>query len=183
MSQNVKLILYSVKDIAAAKKLFGTFLNAEPYVDQPYYVGYKVGDMEVGLTPNVNKQDVKPPSIPMTERVGKRKEYLENQKEYLEDLKLYEKYPNLFNKPQEPTYVPVYVPDTHDKEQDYSYASGDVKAGAVSILSPTGIKTWVIPGALSQEDAIGIKGPKPKKVKLKQEYPFPENIYKEEQAA
>jgi predicted enzyme related to lactoylglutathione lyase len=27
-------------------------LGVEPYVDQPYYVGYRVGDLEIGLDPN-----------------------------------------------------------------------------------------------------------------------------------
>ncbi len=49
MSQEIKLIVYPVKDFAAAKKLYGTFLGVEPYADSPYYVGYKVGDQEVGL--------------------------------------------------------------------------------------------------------------------------------------
>jgi len=48
----VKLIVYSVKDIAAAKKVFGAFLGVEPYVDSAYYVGYKVGDLEIGLDPH-----------------------------------------------------------------------------------------------------------------------------------
>jgi hypothetical protein len=27
-------------------------LGVEPYVGQPYYVGYRVGDLEIGLDPN-----------------------------------------------------------------------------------------------------------------------------------
>jgi hypothetical protein len=27
-------------------------LGVEPYIDEPYYVGYRVGDMEIGLDPN-----------------------------------------------------------------------------------------------------------------------------------
>ena len=27
-------------------------MDVEPYVDGPYYVGYKEGDMEIGLDPN-----------------------------------------------------------------------------------------------------------------------------------
>ncbi len=27
-------------------------MGVEPYVDQPYYVGYRVGDLEIGLDPN-----------------------------------------------------------------------------------------------------------------------------------
>ncbi len=52
MTQNIKAIVYPVKDIEKAKAFFGKFLNAEPYVDSPYYVGYRVGDQEVGLDPN-----------------------------------------------------------------------------------------------------------------------------------
>ncbi|MDB5163737.1 MAG: hypothetical protein JWS12_355 [Candidatus Saccharibacteria bacterium] len=52
MAKNIKLIVYPVKDLEAAKTLFGKFLGVEPYVDGPYYVGYKQGDLEVGLDPN-----------------------------------------------------------------------------------------------------------------------------------
>ena len=52
MAQNVKLIVYPVKDVEKAKEFYGTFLGVEPYVDGSYYVGYRVGDMEVGLDPN-----------------------------------------------------------------------------------------------------------------------------------
>ncbi len=57
----IKLIVYSVKDLNAAKKVFGTFLGAEPYVDGAYYVGYRVGDMEVGLDPNGQAQGFNAP--------------------------------------------------------------------------------------------------------------------------
>jgi hypothetical protein len=43
MNQGVKIIIYPVKDMAQAKKRFRTLLGVEPYSDQPYYVGYKVG--------------------------------------------------------------------------------------------------------------------------------------------
>jgi len=52
MAQNIKLIVYPAKDLAGAKALFGKFLGVEPYVDGPYYVGHKLGDLEVGLDPN-----------------------------------------------------------------------------------------------------------------------------------
>jgi predicted enzyme related to lactoylglutathione lyase len=48
----VSLIVYPAKELASTKKLFSKFLGGEPYVDGPYYVGYKVGDMEIGLDPN-----------------------------------------------------------------------------------------------------------------------------------
>ncbi len=52
MAQNIKIIVYPVKDIEKAKAFYGKFLDVEPYVESPYYVGYRVGDQEVGLDPN-----------------------------------------------------------------------------------------------------------------------------------
>jgi predicted enzyme related to lactoylglutathione lyase len=52
MAQNVKLLVFPVKDIEKAKTFYGKFLGVEPYVESPYYVGYRVGDQEVGLDPN-----------------------------------------------------------------------------------------------------------------------------------
>jgi predicted enzyme related to lactoylglutathione lyase len=52
MTQNIKLIVYPVKDIEKAKAFYGKFLDAEPYVESPYYVGYRIGDQEIGLDPN-----------------------------------------------------------------------------------------------------------------------------------
>ena len=52
MAQNIKLIVYPVQDREKAKAFYGRFLGAEPYVDSAYYVGYKVGNQEVGLDPN-----------------------------------------------------------------------------------------------------------------------------------
>jgi predicted enzyme related to lactoylglutathione lyase len=52
MAQGIKLIVYPVKDIERAKAFFSTFLDVDPYVESPYYVGYRVGVQEVGLDPN-----------------------------------------------------------------------------------------------------------------------------------
>ncbi len=52
MSRNIKALIYPVKDVEKAKAFFGKFLDVEPYVVSPYYVGYRVGDLEVGLDPN-----------------------------------------------------------------------------------------------------------------------------------
>ncbi|MEZ0335109.1 MAG: VOC family protein [Gemmatimonadales bacterium] len=52
MSQGISLLVYPVKDVARAKKLYGRLLNAEPYVDAAYYVGFKVSEQEIGLDPN-----------------------------------------------------------------------------------------------------------------------------------
>jgi predicted enzyme related to lactoylglutathione lyase len=52
MNQGVKTIIYPVTDIARAKALFQAVLGVEPYMDQPYYVGFKAGDQDIGLDPN-----------------------------------------------------------------------------------------------------------------------------------
>jgi predicted enzyme related to lactoylglutathione lyase len=35
--------------------------GVEPYADQPYYVGYRVGEQEIGLDPNGHKQGLTGP--------------------------------------------------------------------------------------------------------------------------
>ena len=55
MSRGVKVFIYPVKDIARARTLFRTLLAVEPYTDQPYYVGFRVGDQEIGLDPDGHK--------------------------------------------------------------------------------------------------------------------------------
>jgi predicted enzyme related to lactoylglutathione lyase len=45
-------IIYPVRDGAKAKQLYAAWLGVEPYVDSPYYVGFRVGDHEVGLDPH-----------------------------------------------------------------------------------------------------------------------------------
>ncbi len=52
MSQGIETIVYPVKDIHLAKQMFSQLLDTEPYADMPYYVGYRVGCLEIGLDPN-----------------------------------------------------------------------------------------------------------------------------------
>lgn len=52
MKQGLNLIVYPVKDIARAKTLYSEVLGLEPYAAQPYYVGFRVGEQEIGLDPN-----------------------------------------------------------------------------------------------------------------------------------
>ncbi|HZM40955.1 MAG TPA: VOC family protein [Acidimicrobiales bacterium] len=52
MSHDIQTIIIPVRDLAAAKALYGTVLGVEPYADEPYYVGFRVGDQEIGLDPN-----------------------------------------------------------------------------------------------------------------------------------
>jgi predicted enzyme related to lactoylglutathione lyase len=61
MNQGVKTIIYPVKDIAQAKTLYGNLLETDPYMDAPYYVGFKVGDQDIGLDPNGHRQGMTGP--------------------------------------------------------------------------------------------------------------------------
>ena len=56
MNQGIKTVVYPVEDIAQAKVLFRKLLGVEPYADDPYYVGFKVGNQDIGLDPNGHKQ-------------------------------------------------------------------------------------------------------------------------------
>lgn len=49
MNQGISLLIYPVKDIAKAKTLYRALLGIDPFVDGSYYVGFKAGEMEVGL--------------------------------------------------------------------------------------------------------------------------------------
>jgi predicted enzyme related to lactoylglutathione lyase len=60
MSEGVKTIIYPVSDPARGKAMFSSLLGIEPYVDQPYYIGYKVGDQDIGLDPNGHRHGATP---------------------------------------------------------------------------------------------------------------------------
>jgi len=55
--KDVSLIIYTVADLTKAKRFFCELIGADPYVDAPVYVGYKSGDMEIGLVPNADKRE------------------------------------------------------------------------------------------------------------------------------
>lgn len=46
------MIIYPVKDLAKAKVLFIKLLGVNPNTDEPYYVGFRIGDQDIGLDPN-----------------------------------------------------------------------------------------------------------------------------------
>ena len=54
---DVSLITYTVADVTKAKRFFGELIGADPYVDSPQYVGYRDGDMEIGLVPRGDKRE------------------------------------------------------------------------------------------------------------------------------
>ncbi len=48
MNQGIRTVIYPVKDLAQAKTLYSKLLGVEPYADEAYYVGFRVGDQEIG---------------------------------------------------------------------------------------------------------------------------------------
>jgi predicted enzyme related to lactoylglutathione lyase len=61
MDQGIRTFIYPVKDITRAKTLYSALLGTEPYVDEAYYVGFRVGDQEIGLDPNGHNQGMPGP--------------------------------------------------------------------------------------------------------------------------
>lgn len=57
------VIVFPVVDLEAAKTLYAAVLGTEPYVDAPYYVGFKAGDVEIGLDPNGRRQGTTAPIV------------------------------------------------------------------------------------------------------------------------
>ncbi len=51
MTSGIRTVIYPVKDLATSKELFGKLLGVAPYTDTAYYVGFKVADQDIGLSP------------------------------------------------------------------------------------------------------------------------------------
>ena len=61
MTAGMRTVIYPVKDLARAKELYGALLGVEPTSDTPYYVGYTIGDLQIGLDPNGHRQGMTGP--------------------------------------------------------------------------------------------------------------------------
>ncbi|MCW2532162.1 MAG: hypothetical protein JWP62_1732 [Blastococcus sp.] len=60
MTTGMNTVVVPVRDLAAAKAVYSALLG-EPYTDQPYYVGFRVGEQELGLDPHGHAQGMKGP--------------------------------------------------------------------------------------------------------------------------
>ena len=49
-------IVYTVSDVEAAKAIHAALLDTEPHTDQPYYVGFNVGGVEIALAPGAGER-------------------------------------------------------------------------------------------------------------------------------
>jgi predicted enzyme related to lactoylglutathione lyase len=61
MASGFRTIIYPVKDLAKAKALYGALLGVAPEMDEPYYVGFRVGDQDIGLDPHGHSQGMTGP--------------------------------------------------------------------------------------------------------------------------
>jgi catechol 2,3-dioxygenase-like lactoylglutathione lyase family enzyme len=52
MFQGLRSVIYPSPDLAAVKAWYTALLGQEPYFDEPFYVGFKVGGYELGLDPD-----------------------------------------------------------------------------------------------------------------------------------
>ncbi|MFY9718160.1 MAG: VOC family protein [Candidatus Cybelea sp.] len=48
---SVGLIVFPASDVPKTTKFFTTLLGTQPYAESGYYVGFRVGDVEIGLVP------------------------------------------------------------------------------------------------------------------------------------
>src|SRR5829696_3541924 len=61
MTEGVKTIMYPVTDLASAKTLYGELLGVEPYMDEPYYVGFNIEGQNIGLDPHGHSEGMTGP--------------------------------------------------------------------------------------------------------------------------
>jgi predicted enzyme related to lactoylglutathione lyase len=59
----LRTAIYKVADIKKAKAWYSKVLNAEPYFDEVFYVGFNVGGFELGLQPDETPSKAKSESV------------------------------------------------------------------------------------------------------------------------
>jgi predicted enzyme related to lactoylglutathione lyase len=63
MPAGIRSIIYPVKDLEAAKTRFTALTGREPAQDSPYYVGFSLDGLDVGLDPNGHRFGVAGPVV------------------------------------------------------------------------------------------------------------------------
>ncbi|MEN3309927.1 MAG: hypothetical protein V7603_6129 [Micromonosporaceae bacterium] len=61
MTSGLRTVIYPVNDLGQAKELYSRLLGVAPYADEVYYVGFRVGDQELGLDPHGASQGLTGP--------------------------------------------------------------------------------------------------------------------------
>lgn len=52
MFQRLRTVIYTARDLAAAKDWYIKATGVQPYFDEPFYVGFNINGFELGLDPN-----------------------------------------------------------------------------------------------------------------------------------
>ena len=55
--EGLRTVIYPAPDLDPAKRWWTELLGIEPYFDQPFYVGFSVGDYELALMPDADPAD------------------------------------------------------------------------------------------------------------------------------
>lgn len=63
MTSGMKTIIYPVADLETARRLYSQLLGVAPYMDEAYYVGFRVGDQDIGLDPYGHRQGLTGPVV------------------------------------------------------------------------------------------------------------------------
>ncbi|MFI0350205.1 VOC family protein [Actinomadura sp. 9N407] len=62
MNDGVQTIIFPIQDLEKGKALLALLAGAEPYMDEPYYVGFKIGGQDVGLDPGARDKGLTHPT-------------------------------------------------------------------------------------------------------------------------
>ena len=61
MASGMQTVIYPVKDLESAKKVYTALLGTPPAYEAPYYVGWNIGGQDIGLDPNGHRQGLTAP--------------------------------------------------------------------------------------------------------------------------
>lgn len=61
MALGIQTVIYPVHDLARARAIFTALLGSGPAVDEPYYVGFRAGDQDIGLDPSGHQSGMSGP--------------------------------------------------------------------------------------------------------------------------
>lgn len=60
-AEGIKTVLHPVSDLAPAKAVYAALLGVPPQTDDPYYVGFEVAGLQIGLLPGGGPQGMTAP--------------------------------------------------------------------------------------------------------------------------
>src|SRR5437762_13533601 len=61
MASGMQTVIYPVKDLESAKKVYTALLGTPPAYEAPYYVGWNIGGQDIGLDPSRHSQGITAP--------------------------------------------------------------------------------------------------------------------------